>query len=190
ASGTPSIFTPQLLTYIKGEYEVQLTLDGTTKTVTRDTTKDAVAVSDWQPEASVNGTSNSVKLTLIPGDTAGGMLVDSLAWAQPVSLDLRNAGAIFQGVDGTWRYKLSNLPGGYVLYDITDPLAPVHLRGMSDLTFEDGPDARTYLVSYLDSTLFVPQVVGHSPLSFNASKQVDAVYIAPAGYIDALAPLL
>lgn len=190
ATGTPSTYQPNLLTYIKGEYEVQLKIGDLTKTVTRDTTKDAVSASVWQPETSANSTATTVRLTLIPGDTAGGMLVDSFIWTQPVSLNMRNSGAIFQGLDGDWRYKLSNVPGGYVLYDITEPLAPARLRGLEDFTFQDGPEARTYLLSHPNSTLFVPEVIAHTPLAFDASKRVDAVYIAPGAYISALTPLL
>lgn len=190
ATGMPSTFTPKLLTYMKGEYELELAFAELIKKVSHDTTKDISSASLWEPETSVNATTTQVRMTLIPTDTPGGMLVDSMEWTQPVALNFRNAGAIFQGVEGAWRYKMSNVPGGYNVYDITDPFAPTRLRGLVDDTFQDGPEARTYLVSNPTTTLFVPEVVKHTPLSFNADKRVDAVYITPAAYVDALAPLL
>ena len=189
-TGVKSTYTLNLITYLKGEYQVNLKVDGTSKMVTTDTSRDAATASPWQPVIEHNNAAENLQLTLVPGDTVSGLLVDSIDWAQPVALTMEGNGAHFSGIEGNWRYVLNGPANGFALYDITDPLQPVRLTGLDAQNgFEDGPDAHDYVATG-PGTSHTPAMEAHEPLVFGASDGADAIYIAPAGFIDALQPLV
>ncbi len=146
---------------------------------------------NWQHTFTRTVQTDQVDLVLIAVLDPSMIRVDKLAWQQPVRLDFRNQSAVFWGIPGLWRYQLQNLPAERTLYDITDPLAPVILQipAGPKVQFEDGPAARTYLVSGA-GTLYTPTITRHSPVVFAADGGADALYIALAQFHDALAPLV
>ncbi len=148
---------------------------------------------DWTRTVSFTTTATpDITVSLLPGATPSGIMFDSVVWQVPVRLDARGEGGMFTGAAGTWRYLLINPPGGYALYDVSDPLQPVRLavpQG-NPLEFEDGPDARHYLLSG-PGTLHSPEVAPHAPVTlFAAPAAAEALYIAPAPFHDALQPLV
>jgi hypothetical protein len=120
--------------------------------------------------------------------------IDAIAYQRPVSLDFGGLGAFFEGVAGTWRYQLRNVPAGGALYDVTDPLAPVRLALSNDAQpiFQDGPAPRRYLVSG-PGTLDAPEIVARAATTLAEMPGAHAplvLYIAPAAYQAALTPLV
>ena len=131
---------------------------------------------------------DKLTVTLLKGAEERSVKFDAIDYALPVSLDFQGGGAIFMGVDGTNRYKLTNPAGGSVVYDITDPAHPVVLTGLSSNTFQD-TGARRYLVSG-SGVVFTPKTEAHTPVTFKSTDAAHIVYIAPAAFINALQPLV
>gem|GEM_PF-302759 len=152
------------------------------------------SATDWITTVDANNTADNVKLILLPPDpgiiggtvveTASKVYVDEVEWRRKVQLDFRSQGAIFQGVDGTWRYSMRSLPNPYTLYDITDSARPAILTGLSNengfVSFQDSSSpVHHYLVSGPGIERY-PIVEAHSGTNIlNAMADVDAIYIAP-----------
>ncbi|MCB0142205.1 MAG: hypothetical protein KDE50_20045, partial [Caldilineaceae bacterium] len=134
---------------------------------------------------------SQLKLTLIPSSGISQIRMDKVYWQQPVQLNFQSKGAAFSGVDGNWRYQLTNTAANRALYDITDPLKPVILSIPSgaNVQFEDGPTAHDYLLSGPGAN-FTPTLSKHTPVNFTNGKGADALYIGPAFLLDELAPLV
>ncbi|HXF64405.1 MAG TPA: C25 family cysteine peptidase, partial [Caldilineaceae bacterium] len=131
---------------------------------------------------------DSLTVTLLPAQDKVQALFDAIDYRLPVSLDFGGKGAIFAGVDGSWRYQLSNLPPNSTLYDITDPLRPVIVTLPDGASFQDGPQARRYLLSG-EGVVWTPRVAAHAPVDFGPPG-AHTVYIAPASLQPALQPLV
>jgi hypothetical protein len=142
---------------------------------------------DWGQTFTLSGSGPSATLALIPGAAPDGVEVDAVAWERPVALDFGGQGAFFDGLADTRRYRLSDIPNGAVVYDITDPRAPQRLsfRGAE---FQDGP-ARRYLLAG-PGTLQTPAIARHTPDRLSAPLDADTLYIAPAALHGELAPLV
>jgi hypothetical protein len=140
-------------------------------------------------------THGQVTLTQIQSDYADPSLwFDQVAWEQPAVLQFNNQGSIFRGRAGSWHYQWQAAPhdpqGRYQFYDITDPAAPVVLRGATVDGFQDGPGPRTYLVAG-EGTVYEPMVTAHTPVHFAAGAAgAEALYIGPQEFLAALEPLL
>jgi hypothetical protein len=163
------------------------------------------SAADWITTVDVNNADNTVKLILLPPEpgilggtvveTASKVYVDEVAWRRKVQLDFRSQGAIFQGVDGTWRYSMRRLPTPYALYDITDSTRPIILTGLSEengfTRFQDsGSPAHRYLLSG-PGVEHQPIVEAHSGKNIlDAMAGVDAIYVAPDIFHTTLQPLL
>lgn len=138
----------------------------------------------------------SAVLHLLPGDEPSGVLMDSVGWERAVALDANGQGALFVGTPGTWRYQVRNPPADGSLYDISDPAAPLRLTGTistaSALVFQDETPAgteRRYLLAGA-GTLHTPQI-STRPLAHIADlSRGNVIYIAPAAWHPALAPLV
>ena len=135
-----------------------------------------------------NGAASAV-LALIPGTAPDGVEPDSIQWERPVALSFGGNGAAFAGAAGTWRYQPTGTPTGRVLYDVTDPVAPQPLNIAADAQFQDGPAPRQYVLAGT-GTLHTPEVIAHTPVNLVAPLDADVVYIAPAAFHPALAPLV
>jgi hypothetical protein len=156
----------------------------------------ATSENEWTTDPIVRSVNASdLRLTLQPPDpvVVGGALLESFAdlyldevtWRQRVALDFRAGGAIFEGADGAYRYRLRNVPAAYLLFDVTDPAAPVALTGASregaTVIFEDGPEGmRRYLVA-AEGIVHRPPLVAHSGANVvAASSGAHLLYIAPS----------
>jgi hypothetical protein len=135
----------------------------------------------------VGGTNATIKL--IPGGAPDGVEIDGVAWERSVGLDLGGQGAAFEGVAGEWRYQLKRLPAGRTLYDISDTDKPdvLSIAAGTDVTFQDGPAARRYLLAG-PGTLWAPAISRSRPYDFATAAR--ALYIVPSAFHAALAPLL
>ena len=178
-------------------------------------------VQNWTQDITSTARTDQLDVTLIAGQVSNDVLFDTIHWQQLVTLDFRNKGARFTGVPDLWQYRLTNLPVGGVLYDVTDPTTPVVLHTLEQVeersrvylptvhattslvqiaampvqneegvtyTFEDGPEARDYIVSG-EGTMHTPLLVAHSPVDLTDGK-ADALYIAPSHFHAALEPLV
>lgn len=161
------------------------------KTVHSITWQHEESYTNWQHTLTTQEHSNRIDLVLVAGHRPSLLRLDKVYGRQPVQLDFQGRGAFFEGAAGRWRYVLSNVPPQSSLYDITDPLQPTLLATSTAPTieFEDGPDVRQYLLAAADH-LHIPTLTLHTPLTFSATEGADAVYIAPARFHGALAPLV
>jgi len=154
--------------------------------------------------AYVNSDASAVNVILLPpeagivGDnvieTSAQIYIDEVEWRRHVQLNFRNTGALFSGMDDAWRYSMRQLPNGYKLYDITNPLETAILTGIKDdngsVTFQDGPNAHRYLVSG-PGVEYQPTVQAHVATNvFAGLNNIDAIYIAPDRFNDTLRPLV
>jgi hypothetical protein len=145
----------------------------------------------WQAVVTTTNHVQIVGVSLLPGKRSSDIRLDKVYWRQPVHLNFSEQGARFAGVAGRWGYQLSHLPAHGALYDITNPHHPQMIDTVwnNEITFEDGPQAREYLVAG-PGTLYVPAVIPHSTVKLSTDQGADAVYIAPADWHDELAPLI
>jgi hypothetical protein len=145
---------------------------------------------DWTRTFTFTGTATDVVLTLVPGSAPDGLEIDSVAWSRPVLLDLAGRGALFNGLAGTWRYQLANTTADRALYDLSDPLAPQRLTlPAATSEFQDGPLPHQYLLAG-PGVLQTPVVSTSTPSTLAAPRAADIIYIAPAAFLPALAPLI
>jgi hypothetical protein len=142
---------------------------------------------DWSQSFTFVANSPAAAITLVPGAAPDGFELDSVTWDRPVVLDAGGRGAIFAGADSTYRYQISNAAANRTLYDVSNSLAPsvLSIPAGTTTTFEDGP-ARHYALTG-PGTLFTPAINQHQP--FDWSTPADVIYIAPAAFQSALAPL-
>jgi len=124
------------------------------------------------------------------------VLLESVAWERPVSLNFSNKGAIFRSfTTGTFAYQLSNLPLGYFIYDITDPLTPTRLLvgdapgNSASVLFQSDPN-RAYLVDGPNIRTTDAVVEKHTPVDLTAPLNKNALYIAPTAFVSSLSPLV
>jgi hypothetical protein len=149
---------------------------------------------NWSQSFAFAANSASAAVTLSPGSAPDGVELDSVAWDRPVGLNMAGQGALFAGTAGTFQYQISNASADRTLYDVTDPRAPqllvippdtISVSG-SSTKFEDG-SARQYALTG-PGTLFAPVVTQQTPFDF--ATPADVLYIAPATFQPALAPLI
>ncbi|MEM7130895.1 MAG: C25 family cysteine peptidase [Chloroflexota bacterium] len=133
----------------------------------------------------------TIQFTLLPSTLESRISFDKLYWEQPVNLDFGNGGATFHGIDGTWRYQLTNVASDAALHDITDVLQPTRLiipLGTNP-QFEDGPEPRRYILT-MASDLQQPVLSKHTPVTWSTETQADGLYVAYELFHDELQPLL
>lgn len=146
---------------------------------------------DWSHGFSFADKVSSARATILAGTAVDGVEIDSVTWERPIALDVRGQGALFHGLTGVWRYQLANTAAERALYDITDPTSPVRLvlpAGRSP-EFEDGPTTHVYLLTG-PGHIHVPALDGHRGSDLGHAVDATALYIAPAPFHAALAPLL
>ena len=141
---------------------------------------------DWQQSVIFGQPASALTISLVPGLTIGGLLVDSASYTYTGSLDFAGGAASFQGAARPMRYQLANLPPDLAVYDITDVRAPQRLTAIAAGIFEDQLAGRVYQVAGAMS----PMVAQHAPIDLLAPQRASALYIAPAVLQPALAPLI
>ena len=134
-----------------------------------------------------------------PDPTAAALddvLLESVTWERQAALDFGNKGAIFHSFNsGVFAYQLSNLPLGYYLYDITNPLTPTRLLvgdvpgNSASVVFQSEPN-HSYLIDGPNMRPNDAVVEKHTPVNLTAALNKNALYIAPAAFIGSLNPLL
>lgn len=136
---------------------------------------------------------STLKLTLRSGNIAQAVLLDSIAFERAVLLNMASKGAVFAGAAGQTTYRWSSVPkvgGAIVLWDVTNPAAPVALNGAGDGGFVDSQAARSYAVAG-DGSTFTPAVKGYNPLGGGGIAPAHLLYIVPdMSYAGALTPLV
>ncbi|MEO7909411.1 MAG: C25 family cysteine peptidase [Roseiflexaceae bacterium] len=145
-------------------------------------------VGDWSQSFTFATNSASAVVTLTPGSLPDGVELDSVAWDRPVGLSVAGQGGLFASAAGTFKYQISNAATDRTLYDVTDPRAPqlLDIPAGTTTTFQDGA-ARQYALTG-SGTLFAPAVTQHAPFDF--ATPADVLFIAPAAFHAALAPLI
>lgn len=131
---------------------------------------------------------NTVQLALpgIDGVTIEGAWVDALALRYPLAATTA-AGVYFTGESEPRRYTLGGLPAAALVFDVTDPDAPLRLPAELPLV-DDRPGPRAYFVLRPDA---VQPLTAWSPLATLAEPEgADYLALAPTSLLPALAPLL
>lgn len=138
--------------------------------------------------AAMPGTT-TLGLTLIPGTTPSGVLLDTIAWQHPVELNMQRQGAAFLSDASPWHYTLTNLAADATLYNVTDEQIPQRLiLPPGNPTFL-AAEPQHYILSGA-GTLHTPTITAHTPVDLAQPLNADVVYIAPAALHAALAPLV
>jgi hypothetical protein len=148
--------------------------------------------------ASVNtaAAATTLLLRLAPnGVYQTGALLEAVSWRRPVELNFRNVttGIEFTTDAGAGSLALRNLPAAWRLYDVTQPRQPALIAAGSGGSYTLRQTAATPASRYLLAVLPAvqkPAVGRHSAVNFGNVKAADAIYIGPAAFADALAPLL
>lgn len=138
-----------------------------------------------------NPASLVISLSPVGTNTApSGLLIDSISYSRPASLALGGNGAIFRGTSAQTQYRWSGAASGFLLYDVTDPNAPVQLTGATANGFTDGRGAgKRYLVTGA-GFLHTPTVEVKYLQNYSALTGVQAIYIvAGSDFATALKPL-
>lgn len=146
---------------------------------------------DWDSTLSASTYSKQVDIVLKPSNAPSDIRFDKLIWRVPVLLTFGGQGARFSGVDGVWRYRLTNTPITRSLYDVTTPSLPMRLEipSGSNFDFQDGPEVRSYVLAD-ESNLLRPAVLPSRPNAIAQISGAHAIYIAPANFHSGLAPLV
>ncbi|HEU5100922.1 MAG TPA: C25 family cysteine peptidase [Roseiflexaceae bacterium] len=168
--------------YTSGQHILQVTLGAEIHSATWS------GAGNWSQSFSFSTASPNVLATLVPGSAPDGVEIDSIAWDRPVVLNAGGRGAFFDGAAGTYKYQISNAAADRSLYDVTNPRAPqlLDIPPGATTSFEDGA-SRQYLLTG-PGTLFAPTVTKHQP--FDLATPAQAIYISPAAFQVALAPLI
>jgi hypothetical protein len=144
----------------------------------------------WEQSLTLPNTSATVILQRPADERQIDVLIpDRIGWERPVQLVFGGQGGQFSSVPGQWVYQLSGAPAGATLYDITSPNAPVLLTTGGDSFMDSaGADApHSYLLA-APAGLAEPRIAAWQAHDF--STPADTLYIAPAPFQSALAPLV
>lgn len=190
AAGT-TVFTLTGSSYLSGTYTMTLQVGPSVRSASWH------GVGDWSQTfvlPSTRPTDREVRVRLEPGRTPLGTNLDRLSWERPVRLTAGGGEARFRGVEGVWRYQVTEVVSTTVLYDISDAQAPVRLLAAVDddgaaMTFEDGPGPRRYLLTGAE-TLPPPQLSPHTPHDLTRPLSATVLYLAPGAFHAALEPLV
>ncbi len=115
----------------------------------------------WSQTFTGSGDVTSLRLILQPGSAPDGIVLDSLTWQRPVTLDMKGTSAFFATLAGASRYRLTGLPQEFTLYDITDPAQPVVVARTAqsgELILSTDGTQRRYLVAAPLRQIFLPLV--------------------------------
>lgn len=186
ASG-PTIVTLSGSAYTAGQHLLTLQLGAATATARWS------GAGNWTHSFTLDSPAATLQISLVPGAAPDGVELDQIRWQRRVALDAANQGAIFGALPGVSRYEIANTAAERTLYDIGDPSAPVLLTLPPQLTsqfqFQDDQPGRTYLLDG-PGALHTPTVRPHTPVDLRAPLDADVLYIAPAEFGEALAPLV
>jgi len=130
-------------------------------------------------------------LSMPPAAAPDGAHIDRVAWELPVSLSFGGRGAIFYGREGRWAYRLSGLPAGAALYDLTNPAQPRRLTTApaADGAAFEGQGPGPFLLTGPGSVR-APQIARHIQADLSRPLDATALYIAPRAWLATLEPLL
>ena len=188
-----ALYTVAVTTNIRGQHTLRVKIGSDQRDVTWNSVPTTELVRNWQHVISSTVQSNLLDIAMLATptntDREATILLEKVAWQAPVLLDFGGNGAQFHGVDGDWRYQWSNLPAAYTFYDVTTATAPVILTGADATGFQDGPTARTYVVTG-PGLLHTPTVTAHTPITLTNSPGADALYIGPTAFLNELGALL
>jgi hypothetical protein len=140
------------------------------------------------PVADLLAGDNTVQLALpgIPGVAIEGTWVDALALSYPVAATSA-AGIYFTGETGPRQYSIGGLPADALVFDVTDPNAPIRLPASFPLV-DDRPGLHAYFALQPDAVQ--PLAEWSSLATLAEPVGADYLALAPASLLPALAPLL
>lgn len=141
---------------------------------------------NWRKNFELATGSAEITLTL-PDASAPALLIDEIAWELPVALTFSGNGGVFT-TPTTGRYQTSGMSANTPLYDISDPVVPVHISLAGDGAFASEA-GKAYLVA-ANGTRHTPTLLAAPPIDLSTALAAQVVYIAPAAFHAALAPLV
>ena len=177
--------------YLSGTHSLAVQMAGATSRVRQQWS----GTGDWEQVFRLSPTGKGAQLwtfdvSLLPGFRPDGVEIDSIVWERPVKLDFKAGGGAFQGVAGE-PYRLQNMPEGALVYDITNERKPLRLQWPEERSTIacTGAEACSYLV--VDATsVYTPAHQAHQPVRIHKPLDVEALYIGPAEFEEALEPLI
>ena len=142
---------------------------------------------DWRQTATLPSDSTSVILSLDQGAETDILQPDTIDWQLPIVLRFGTAQAAFVTTSSE-RYQLGELAADAQIYDITDASA-VQRLALADRTGMQAQAAHRYLVVPANAA-YAPAVQPFMPPGLTAALGAQAIYVAPAAWQPALAPLI
>lgn len=182
----PITLTVYATAYTKGAHNLELELGGVRQ-----------SISGWAGKSNLirdvhfDQQSSALVLRLIAGTASDGVEIQALAFVRPIQLNTDGRGALFSGYNDALRYQIQGATQESTLYDVSTPDNPIRLEGQyasGSYLFED-QGGRDYVLTGQD-TLYDASVTKHSPADLRSDLHLQAIYIAPAAYQAALAPLI
>lgn len=142
---------------------------------------------DWRKTVQLAADSSQLVLSLDQGTGIDSVQPDTISWQVPVTLRFGAAQASFV-TPTSERYQLAGLPVDALVYDISDSNATQRLT-LADRASIQAEAGHRYLVAPT-SALVVPAIQMFTPPDLSAALNAQALYIAPAAWHAALAPLV
>lgn len=184
-----STFSVSVSTAYKAQYNLAVQMGSDVKVVSWHSAPEGSLIHNHLLTVTTTQQPEKLVLSVSGSDSKSALSLQQIFWQRPVSLDFQRNGAIFSGVAGTFTYSWQNPAPGLELYDITEPTAPQILAGAQESGFQDGPQARNYLLAG-PGTLFSPETIASPGYNFSASDGATAIYIAPVQFMASLDPLV
>lgn len=183
-----STFTISVSTSYKAQFTLRVHMDSDIKLLSWHSAPDGLLKHDWLLTTTTTQQPQKLFLGATGTDSKSALGLQQVSWKRPIALDFQRNGATFSGGDGTVTYLWQNPASGLELYDITMPDTPQVLSNAQASGFQDGPQARDYLLAGA-GTLFIPETVASPGFTFT-SEGATAIYIAPAPFMTSLDPLI
>ncbi len=196
--GLPPLSASAIMTltghaYLAGSHTLDVSTRGAGGNATLNATWSA-GNANWAVPLTVAGDTHTLVASLRNDGTANGIRIDRLEWRRPVTLNFQSQGGLFDSGDTAGRYRLSNLPSGFAVYDVTDPGEPIRLNTSSlenngDLLL-DSEAGQQYVVAPASNMRHQPALVSYQPTNWNSALNAQALYISHHEFLSALAPLV
>jgi hypothetical protein len=172
--------------YTDGPHHLELIMAGESQSVVW------TGVGDWKQIFTFSTQPQpNIEVRLLPDAGRSGVQLDRVEWQVGVTLDVQGKGATFAFNLPSNQTVISNVAPGNTLYNITNSTYPLIVGTATSSEFKfSGDRANQYYLLAGNGTLHTPQIIAHNPYDLTTLRNIDALYIAPSLFHQALMPLI